>query len=205
MIYLGIPVLTEDPNRRDVPTHALNRSKLRADSVTGAFIEVVRSPAQQQVRPFSWFIGSRADLAAFRAFRNGQLGRLNTIWVPTWQHDVFLAADIAGGAPLMTIKNTHYTRFFWDPAKTYRRYLAFIQIGTGISFIRKVINASEDSPTQETLTLDVGVPSLIGIGAYMVSFLTYCRLEDDTVTIHYHLPTLAEAVVNFRELPVEMP
>lgn len=205
MIYLGYPVLTEDPNRRDIPSHILQLAKKRVVSETGAFAEVVKGIAQQQVRPFSWFIGSRADYNNFADFRNMTMGRLSPFWVPTWQHDLILKEEVAALSTILPFQNIGYTRYFWDTTIKWRRYLAFIQIGTGISFIRQVNNAVESSAIQETLTIDSGVPVKLNLGEWMVSFLTFCRNESDTFETHWHGPALAEVALVFREIPLEAP
>lgn len=205
MIYLGFPVLTEDPNRRDIPTHTLQLSKTRNDSVTGPFTEIVKGPVQQQVRPFSWFMGSRADVVAFEAFRDSCAGRLNPFWAPTWQHDLYLQTVVIAGTAVIPLVNTNYTKFFWDPVNKWRRYLAFVRIGTGISFLRRIDVATEDSAIQETITVDSAVPVNLIPGEWMLSFLTMCRLDTDVVVTHWHGPALAESVLTFRELPLEAP
>ena len=205
MIYLGTMVLTEDPNRREAPTHTQLLSKTRQTNTTGAFNEITKGTTGQQLRPFSWFLGSRADITEFELFRDTVLGRLKPFWVPTWQHDLLLATPITAGASVIPLLNTGYTKYFWNPAKNYRRYLALIKMGQGIVYLRKIITAVEDSPIQETITLDAAVPVNMVVGEWMLSYLTMCRLDSDTVKTHWHGPALAEVELTFRELALEAP
>jgi hypothetical protein len=92
--YLGLTVLTEDPNRRDQPTHTADRSKVRIDSVTGPFTETEKAKAQKQKRPFSWYMETRAEIDLFRAFRAERKGKLVPFWLPTWHHDLVLSEDV---------------------------------------------------------------------------------------------------------------
>lgn len=205
MIYLGTTVLTEDPNRKEVPTHTLLLSKARNDSLTGAFSELVKAPVQQQTRPFNWFMGSRADIVAFETFRAARKGRLAPFWVPTWQHDLYLQSNIAAGDTILPMVNVGYTKYFWDADNRWRRYLAFIQIGTGINFIRRIDSATEDTGLQETIELDSGVPVNLVVGQWMLSYLTMCRLDSDVVVMKWLGENIAEAALTFRELPLEVP
>jgi hypothetical protein len=204
MIFLGLTVLTEDPNRRDDPTHTAERSKIRTDSVTGPFSELEKGFSQQQVRPFSWFMGSRADIDAFRAFREERKGRLVPFWIPTWHHDVILATAGIVGNSSITVRNINYTRHMFAPPTTWRRYLALIKIGSGIQYIKRIDAAVEGVDTEE-LTLDSPLAVNLPVSQWMLSFLTLCRVETDEISLHWHSPTSAEASFSVRELPLEMP
>jgi hypothetical protein len=116
-----------------------------------------------------------------------------------------MLSDVLAGTAVIPLHNTNYTKFFWDPVNKWRRYLAFIKIGTGISFIRRIDIATEDSFTQETITVDAVVPVNLIPGEWMLSFLTMCRLDADAITTHWHGLQLAEAVLSLRELPLEAP
>lgn len=206
MIYLGLPVLLEDPNRREDPTHTARRSKLRVDSVTGPFTEVEKAKVQKQTRPFSWFMANRADIDAFRTFIDERKGRLVPFWIPTWHHDLRLAATGLSGSASLDILNINYSRHQFDATETWRRHLAFIKIGVGVQFIRRIDSAVENVDETETL----GLSSATGIDIdptkdqWMLSFLTMCRLESDVIPLHWHSPTTAEAVFNVVEIPQEM-
>lgn len=203
MIFLGLTVLTEDPNRRDDPAHAAHRSKIRTDSVTGPFSETEKGKAQRQVRSFSWFMENRVAINEFRSFRDACKGRLVPFWVPTWHHDLVLATDQLAADNVIQVENINYSRHQFNNLETWRRYVAFIQIGTGIQFIKRIDGAVEGSAT-ETLTLDSSLGTDLLRGQWMLSFLTMCRLESDDTALHWHSPTCAEADFNVIELPQEM-
>lgn len=204
MIYNGLTVLTEDPNRRESPSHAANRSKVRIDSVTGPFTEVEKGKAQRQSRPFSWFMESRAAIDAFRAFRAERMGRLVPFWIPTWHHDLVLALDAPGNSGHIEVEAIGYSQHQFDATTTWRRHLALIQLGVGINQIRRVDGVLDLSLT-EILTLDANTNVQMNVGYWMLSFLTLCRLDTDSVTMHWHGQTTAEATFNVIELPQEMP
>jgi hypothetical protein len=62
-----------------------------------------------------------------------------------------------------------------------------------------------ETPTEERLTLDAALTEAMFRGQWMISFLTLCRLNSDEVALHWHSPTIAEATLEFVELPTETP
>jgi hypothetical protein len=201
--YLGLTVLTEDPNRRDQPTHTADRSKVRIDSVTGPFSETEKGKAQKQHRPFSWYMETRAEIDLFRAFRAERKGKLVPFWLPTWHHDFVLAEDVLSTAGSVNVFNINYTRHQFDVNETWRRHLAFIKIGVGIQFIKRIDGSTEGINT-ELITF----PDAVGVGMlanqWMLSFLTLCRLDQDEILLHWHSKNCAEAEFQVVELPQEM-
>jgi hypothetical protein len=204
MIYNGLTVLLEDPNRRDDPMDQYNITKVRQDSLTGPFNELIKGTANRPVRPFSWYMPDRAHITAFEAFLAERVGQLVPFYVPTWHHDLIMTTDPLLGDNFITVKNVGYNRLLFDAHKTFRRYLALIQHGVGVKYIRRVESVLE-TPTEERLTLDAALTEAMFRGQWMISFLTLCRLNSDEVALHWHSPTIAEATLEFVELPTETP
>lgn len=203
MIYAGFTVLTEDPNRRDAVTQQANRTKTRIDSQTGPFTEVSPAQAPRGVRTFNWFMPDRPSIDAFRAFMAERAGRFTPFWVPTWHHDLQLAGDVLSPASTLNVIDIGYSRYQFDSTQTWRRHLAFIQIGVGLQFIRRIDGAVEASPV-ETLTLDSATASAMLNGQWMLSLLTLCRLESDSYDLKWSGRNVAECSFDIREIPQEM-
>lgn len=204
MIYLGYTVLTEDPNRRDQVQRQFERSKFRIDSGTGQFSEIDKAGVSRPVRPFNWFMEDRTKINAFKAFMAERVGCLVPFWVPTWHNDLRMAADLVTPDVNIDVENIGYTRYQYDAVKTYRRYVAFIHIGSGLQYIRKIVNSVENVTT-ETITFDAAPLTGLPRDEWMLSFLTLCRLDVDEYKIKWHTRTVAECQFNMRELPQEMP
>lgn len=202
MIYEGLTVLTEDPNRRDQVSQSFTRSKVRVDSGTGPFTDVSKTTVGRQVRQFTWFMPNRAEIQAFRTFMSERAGRLVPFWIPTWHHDLQLDTDVLVPSATLTVINVGYSRYQFDAVNTWRRHLAFIKIGAGIQFIRR-IDASTEATTTEQLSLASAPDSTMVKGQWMLSFLTMCRLESDQYTLDWYSKTVAEATFAIRELPQE--
>lgn len=203
-MYNGLTVLTEHPNRRDDPTEQFAITKVRNDSVTGPWSELIKGAANRPSRPFAWFMPTRAAINTFRAFLAERQGQLVPFYSATWHHDLVMANAVLANDNFITVQNVSYNRLLFDAHKTYRRYLAIIQIGFGIKYIRRVESVVE-TPTTERLTVDTLIPEDMKVGQWMISYLTLCRLATDQVELHWHSPTLAEATLQFLEVPTEMP
>lgn len=202
MIYAGFTVLTEDPNRRDTVTQQANRTKTRIDSGTGPFTEVTPTAVGRGVRAFNWFMPNRGAIDSFRAFMAERAGRLVPFWVPTWHHDFQMATDMPTPLTTLDVINVNYARYQFDATQTWRRHLAFINIGNGLQFIRRIDGAVEHVTT-ETLTLDSAPATAMLKGQWMLSFLTLCRLEKDDYNLRWSGRTIAECTFDVREIPQE--
>jgi hypothetical protein len=205
MIYNGVTVLTEDPNRREVPTHTSTKSKVRLDNLTGAFTEFIKGDAGRQTRPFHWFLDGRAAINDFWTFMEERKGRWAPFWVPTWHDDLLLRTDGDAALAAIEVHNINYSRHQFDALYTWRRHLAFIKRGAGVQFIKRIDGAVETTTLFETLTLDSLLGQALPKDDWMLSFLTLCRLASDEIEFHWHNTTLAEVAFNVIELPTEMP
>jgi hypothetical protein len=200
--YQGFEVLEIEPSATGERTIEYTRSIFRHDSRTGKLRAADRGGVAV-VRPggFIWLMEGRAEIQTYRDFIAARKGALVPFWVPTWQHDLQMATDLVSGNPNLSVVNIGYTKFmFPTPA---RRHLAFI-LADGTKYYRKVTAATEGTDT-ETLTLDSSIGVLVPAASTMVSFLTLCRLAVDDPELAWHTRDVAEAVLDFVELPQETP
>lgn len=204
-LFLGLTQLNEIPNRRDTVNQQVNRSTFRINSTTGAFTEYDKALIGRQVRTFDWYMPNRTSINAYRAFMAERQGRLVPFWVPTWHHDLKMSADVLTLTNTIHIVNFGYTQHLFDSTFTFRRYLAFILLGKGVQFIKR-IDACAEVGTEETITFDSNLPyPTFDRTQWMLSFLTLCRLENDNNKLHWATTGVAEASFDMREVPQEMP
>lgn len=198
--YLGFDVLEIDPgpDREGSDTRNLHRLDAKAGK-----LRIVDRTGLPVVEPkgFRWLMDGRADIQVYRDFIAARKGALVPFWVPTWRHDLELVADILNTGNTVTISRVRYTTFMFP--QTARRHVA-IFLPDGSKYYRKVIGASEATST-ETLTLDSNIPVTVPKDGSMVSFLTLARLAVDDPQLDWHNRDLAEAVLDFVELPRETP
>lgn len=202
----GYDVLEVQPNTGQERDSTYTRLMTIFDSRTGprkaedrADVAVVKSSG------FNWQLHGRREIEEFRAFLQARKGACVPFWVPTWQHDLVLAADIGAGIAGLKILNMGYTKFMWaDPA---RRYLAIFALdGSQRRAYRKIVSSAEGTP-HETLTLDGAViPSgQLLADQVLVSFLTLVRLAADDPELIWHSRDTAEVTLSFVEVPLEVP
>jgi hypothetical protein len=199
--YQGFDVLEIEPSAVASREFTHRRNLARLDSRTGKLRARDRSGVAV-VKPggFVWLLDGRTEIQAYRDFIAARRGALVPVWVPTWNRDLEMDTDLAAGNVNLSISKIGYTKFMFTTVA--RRHIAFL-LADGTRYYRKIIGASESS-SNEVLTLDssIGVPIP---KATMVAFLTLCRLAVDDPELTWHNRDVAEAVLDFVELPKEVP
>lgn len=202
MAAYGFDVLEIEPNWRDGVDESIRRSWFRLDPGTGSVWVDDKSGTPASDSVFSWFMADRSAVDVFKTFIAARKGAAVPFWFPTWRRDLQPTADINSSSTVFTVANVGYTRFlFASPA---RRYLAFI-FPDGSKIYRKVVAAAETSAGIETLTLDSALGVLADDSTIIVSYLLLCRLDSDEVKTEFASTSFAEASLQFREIPMEVP
>lgn len=201
-IYQGFDVLELEPSATGERSTDYACSTFRHDSRVGK-LRVADRSGVAVARPggFVWLMEGRAEIQAYRDFIAARKGALVPFWVPSWQHDLVMAADLTAGNVSLLVSKIGYTKFMFPTAA--RRHLAFI-LADGTKYYRTVTAAAEGTDT-ETLTLASAIGVLVPAASTMVSFLTLCRLAVDDPELTWHTRDVAEAVLDFVELPQEAP
>lgn len=199
--YEGFDVFEDEPCR-EIRDDDFGRSMVRLDGGTGRIKYEIRDSEPMIVRPLRWVATSRAEIAALRAFLDARKGRAVPFWMPTWDADLVLAADITPAATNIIIKSCGYTQhLFPHPA---RRRLA-IMVSPGVYAYRKVLAAVNNGDGTETLTID----SILGVSPArdqtILSYLTLRRLHDDENEIMWRTAGVAECTLRTVEIPTEVP
>lgn len=118
-------------------------------------------------------------------------GSLNYLWVPTMQRDFqILQIDDAD----LSVQGHNYFENF--AGSEYRRDLAFIY-HDNTTVLRRIVSVSLDD-VNEVLTLNADVPTLSNLRS--ISYLLFCRLENDTLEIAHITDTKARFAWRFREV-----
>lgn len=200
--YLSTDVLDQTtPNMRDAIRQAFSRAGDLVGGETGRKVFDDFIGHAVPVRSFSWLAAGRTEVAALQAFLDARKGRVVPFWTPTYCAEVPLYENKLAAASSLRVPFFGYTRFLFP--QTWRRYLAIVPPG-GAFLIRKVSSATDNGDGTETLTLTtplgVDVPK-----EWLVSFLTFCRLDSDRTKIKWHAAFTAEAEIDFREIPGEAP
>ncbi len=200
--YQGFDVLELEPSATSERSTDYTRSVFRHDSRTGK-LRVTDRSGVAVARPggFVWLMEGRAEIQSYRDFIAARKGALVPFWVPSWQHDLLMAADLMAGNVSLLVSKIGYAKFMFPTVA--RRHIAFL-LADGTKFYRKVTAAVEGTDT-ETLTFDSSIGVLVPAASTMVSFLTLCRLAVDDPELTWHTRDVAEAILDFVELPQEVP
>lgn len=201
--YLGLDVLDQVVHdRAGTVDETLRRKFALLDTGTGAREADTQALAPSPVRPFLWTCLSRADVAVLRAFLDARAGRCVPFWVPSYQQDLTLAADLPSAGSSATVRWVGYALHMFPPGGG-RRHVALYEPGTSLTF-RKVTAATDPGDgLTESLALSSPAPRLFPAASTIVSFLKLCRLEEDDVRIEWAGRGYAQAALRLRELPLE--
>lgn len=202
--FKGLDVLEVAPNWDDAPLNRdYSRSQVTVDSKLGP-VEVIDKGGSPIVgQEFPYWLDTHPSITKFRAFVLRRFGRLNPFWIPTWDQDLVLALDVGAGDPSILIKSVFYTRFFFP--NRARRMLAFIPIDGSGNVYREVTGSVDNLDGTETLNLSSATGKNFTAGSTMISFLTLCRLANDSNSIKWDSSEHAESLLDFQELPRELP
>lgn len=198
--YESVDVMHLPPNRVTEFTHTMKRSTFVLDSKVGrhSIYDRAEHPfLQRQDMPF--VLEGRAEIDTMLAFVAARKGMVKPFWMPTWNRDLVLRADVAPSAGSISVQDIGYTdRMFPNLS---RRRIAIM--ANGLQYYRKV-TASVASGGGETLTLDSALPDAIAKQNCMISFLTLNRMAGDDVLWRWHTTDVAEAMIAPIEIPNEV-
>jgi hypothetical protein len=147
-----------------------------------------------QTFPVRFLLTTRSQLSDFYGWLDARQGKLNPLWVSSKEKDLTIAARPTS----TTLTVSPKTGFSFHHG---RRDIEFLL--TDGTYSRKRVTAITDNGTSETWTFDATLPLLANISK--ASFLKFCTLAQDTVTIRYYRggsngSVIAESTINFREL-----
>ena len=202
--YRGFDVLETMPNWAAAPLkRGYDRSLVLLDPKIGPITVIDKGGSAIVSQEFPWFLETHAAVTKFRAFLLKRFGQLVPFWIPSWDQDLVLAADVAAIDGTITIASEFYTRFFF-PNKA-RQHVAFIPTDGSGNVYRKITAAIDVGDGTEILTLDSATGKRFAAGKTMVSFLTFARLAVDQVELDWVNADLAQCDLQLQEVPREVP
>lgn len=201
--YLGFDVLEVAPNWEATLGRTYKRSLVTIDPKIGPITVIDKGGSAIVGQEFPWWLDGHANISAFRAFILRRFGQLTPFWVPTWDQDLELIADVGPADTGITIQSAFYSQsFFPSPA---RRYVAFIPFDGSPNVYRKITGATDNFDGTESLTLDSPIGKAFPAATTMISFLTLARLGADRTEIKWDTADHAESLLLFEEVPRELP
>lgn len=137
------------------------------------------------------------SVAALRAALFAMAGRWAPVWVPSWAHDLRLAAPVGAGQGYIDVDGPLLSgQALADNHRDLR-----IEVAGGAVYYRRIEAATVLSASVDRLTLDAVLPSAVAVDEVrLLSFLTLSTQDSDTNALRYFRPDVALCELAWREL-----
>lgn len=181
--YRGYSVITETPNEKEDLTHTHERLLNVLDNKTGFSLKVDSAKAAFQLYQYAWMTVGRQQQANLKGLFYALKGSQKSIWLPTFSDDLTVKNIITANAQTIDVQWCGYTRFAFN--QLGRRDIQII-LADGSVLYRRISSASEIDSETERLGLDQLIPNqILPTQIFRISFLTLCRLSNDTVIFEH--------------------
>jgi hypothetical protein len=151
----------------------------------GRDYQYAQDTGSPQIFPVRFLLTDRDALSQFYGWLNSRNGSLSPLWVSSKEQDLIVTASTGS---TITVKRTGFS------LHDARRDLEFLK--TDGTLVRSRVTAIISSGATETWT--VSAPAFTDIAR--VSFLKFCVLSSDTVTLRHFKGGISECSLSFREL-----
>lgn len=181
--YRGFNVITEAPNEQNDLTHTHERLLYLLENKTGFSLKTDAAKAAFQLYQYAWMTAGRQQQSNLRGLFYALRGSQKAIWLPTFSDDLTLKNIITTNSQTMDVQWCGYTRFALNQLG---RQDIQINLKNGTTLYRRITSATEVDATTERLGLDQVIPNQIAATDILrMSFLTLCRLSNDTVSFEH--------------------
>lgn len=140
-----------------------------------------------------------------REFLDARKGRAVPFWLPSYQWDLSLAEDAIEDEAILTVNWVRYTEQMYGTTGA-RRHIAMWALGQiGMEYYKITDATDPGDDITESITITPIADRDYPAASTVISFLKYCRLENDLIEISYPDGQHAQATIMVRELPLEAP
>ena len=195
----GLDVLTTPPNAATELDEAYERDIETVDYDKGAWFSQCNTSAPVVSRPYAWLLRTRQEIASFLAFLETRRGKHVPFWMPTWGKDVEILQALGAVDKNILVKNIGYTRYI--KLHTNRSKLIFFPSDGSTPIIKTITGSVESANNTEIISLD----SNFGVAKNpsdfkAISFLTFCRFDQDAFELTWHTDSIMEVSTRVREV-----
>jgi hypothetical protein len=157
------------------------RRIIRIDNETGVISQSSSWDRNKRGTRKGFFLKNRSEIYNFRKLLTALRGRQKAVYLPTFQKDLTVVANLAIGNATMDIEAMEYVRHVNSrlPMKVFR-----ITFTDGTSLVREIQSAATISSTVERLTLDTTWPANRTVAEIRrVQFYELVRFDTDRFEI----------------------
>lgn len=181
--YRTAPVLENSPDSETGQDAGYDREAVVIDNTTGAIEVDDRAGIGFPHWSHAWFMQGAAARSSLRALLYLLKGRQGEIWVPTYQADLVVQADIGSGATVLTVQNVGYTVYL---QAAQNRQDIRIELWNGTVYYRRITGATVLTSAQENISIDSALSSATPASAIRrISYMTLSRLAADQIEIDH--------------------
>jgi len=156
------------------------------------------------LRDYDWPITSNADAKAIRDFVDLVDGSAVPFWMIGQERDLTMNTTLAVSSDNFKIAFCGYAASIF-PQGPGRRYLNLRRTTDQIEEMFEVISAVDNADGTETITLQSPAGNQFDPATTVISYLRFCRLEDDEVTMDFAGVGVGVGRFRFREIAREAP
>lgn len=191
--YDGYPVLEHRVEVSTAPTVVYGRQLEVLDADIGPVSVDDETGLAWITQSHVWKLQGRAARAAQRSLLYYFAGRVNRVWLPTWQDDMMLAANVSATAQTIDVAWCGYTRFLHgQPGRTQLR----IELVGGTVLYRAITDWSEVDANTERLTLSAALGQTVTPAQVaQISYMSLSALASDAVEIQHDTDSEGSAAV----------
>jgi hypothetical protein len=192
-LYEAVPVLTDEPNRRESLDLNYMRQALMLDNEVGLRHLLDDAGRAFTIQKHLMMMHGRAEHWAFRQMLYRLRGMAAPVWLPTFNRDLVLSQSRLAGDALIDIKKIGYA-YTGSVIDGREHVLINGSIGRRITSVGAAPSTAEER-LNLSAALGVGLPA-----GTTASFMDIVRMDSDAVEITHHTDTdgTAECTLAFR-------
>lgn len=180
--YRGAAVLEDSPDTDQTAEGAYERETFTIDTETGAITVIDTAGIGFPMNSHNWFLKGKTARANFRSLLYLLKGARGEIWVPSYEADLTLVADISSGDINIHCENSGLGLF----GGTLNREDIRIETTAGVIYYRRITGSVVDSPTTELVSLNAALGVNVTRGSVRrISFMALSTLAADEITIEH--------------------
>ena len=180
--YRSYPVLEDAPNEQKDLTHTFERFFNTLDNKIAQPLKHDLAKAAFNLYQYVWMTYGREQQAQLKGLFYALAGSQKAIWIPTFSDDLTVISNQTGTSNALTIRWCGYARFAQN--QLGRRDIQ-IRLKNGTTLYRRIISAAEINAESEQIVLDENFDNVNQNTVLMISFISLCRLSNDTLTIEH--------------------